>query len=181
MSFHPAGVLADEAYWSISSHDIRHVERAGGISGPNGTTTAWVSGLAVYVPFVMDMPGIVYEWWWVNGTLTTAHNLDFGVYNLDYTKIQSLGSTAGATTASALINTTTWTDLTLAAGAYYMAFVDDSTRNFTTSNDAIGLYQSSGCMEQTGLGSTLPSPMVPVTYTRAFLPQFGMNLRSVAL
>lgn len=168
----------EPTFFSITSHDIRHVERPGASSA--GTNTGWVSGLAVYVPFVLPLYATVYEWFLSNGTLTTAHNWDFGIYNLDFTKVQSLGSTAAPTTASAIISTTTWTDLVLAPGQYYMAFANDSTRNITTSADAVGLYQAAGIVEQTGVSSTLPSPMVPVAYTRQFLPHFGMNLYTVA-
>lgn len=179
MDYHPAGVF-EPTFWSISSHDFRHVERTG--ASAIGTNTVWVAGLAVYVPFVLPIAGTIYEWYIYNGTLTTAHNIDFGIYNLDFSKVQSLGSTAGGTTASVLVNTTNWSpDLTLAPGSYYMAYCDDSTRNITTSADPVGFYQASGIMEQTGLGSTLPSPAVPVAYTRAFLPEFGMNLRNVAI
>jgi hypothetical protein len=39
-----------------------------------------------------------------------------------------------------------------------------------------------GVMEQTGLtGANLPATWTPVAYTRAFLPQFGLNLRADAL
>lgn len=178
MSYSPPRVYRP-AFWTIASHDLKYGPRPGA-QGPT-SNTAWVSGLAVYVPFVLNVPATVYEWYWLNGTLTTAHNLDFGLYNEDFSKLQSLGSTAGGTTASAINLTTTWSDLALAPGRYYMAFANDSTRNFLTSADAIGVYQSAGVMEQTGLGSTLPSPAVPVAYTRAFLPYFGMNLRSVAI
>lgn len=165
-------------YWTVDSHLLPNVDRVGA-TGPI-TNTAWVANLAVYVPFTIDTAGIVYEWFHYNGTLTTAYNVDYGIYNLDFTKVQSLGSTAGTTTASTLVNTTTWTDLTLVPGTYYMAFASDSTRNFSTSTDALGLYQASGVVEQT-TAFALPSPMVPVVYARAFLPMFGMNMRSVAL
>lgn len=180
MSF-ASGATADvTSVWAISSHDIAFTERSGGITAPS-TATAWVAGLAVYVPFTLTTAVTVQEWFLSNGSGTTAHNVDFGIYNMDFTKVQSLGSTAGATTASVIINTTTWTDLVLNPGSYYMAYVDDSTRNISTSTDALGLYGASGVLEQTALGSTLPNPMVPVAYTRAFLPHFGMNLYSVAL
>jgi len=177
--FSPAGLTEDPVYFAISSHDIRFVERAGGITFY--ASAAYVAGVAVYVPFTLSAPTTIYEWWHVNGTLTTSHNLDFGVYNLDFTPVQRLGSTAGGTTASAVNNTTTWTDLLLNPGSYYMAFLDDSTRNILMSSDARGLYEASGIMEQSGLSSTLPSPAVPVVYTRAFLPLFGMNCYTVAL
>lgn len=176
MSFTPRRV-DQYAIRSISSHDLYYTGGRAGTSSAN-TSTAWVANLGVYVPFRVAERVTIYEWWHVNGTLTTAHNLDFGVYREDFTKIQSLGSTAGGTTASNINNTTTWTDLVLDPGSYYMAFSDDSTRNIMCSTDAAGLYQASGIMEQTSVG-TLPDPMVPVTYSRAFLPVFGMNLYTV--
>lgn len=146
------------------------------------TGTAWVALLGVFVPIQIDVPCTIYEWWWVNATLTTAHNVDFGLYREDFTKIQTLGGTVGATTASALVNTTTWTNLDVAPGDYFMAFADDSTRNIMTSTDALGIYASEGCFEQSGLaaGPTLPATATPVLYNRAFLPNFGMHLMSTA-
>lgn len=177
MGYRPAGIFMPP-FWTISSHDSWLVEKPG--SAAANTNTAWVANLAVYVPFTVPIPVTVYEFWHNNGTLTTAYNVDYGIYNLDFTKVQSLGSTAGTTTASAVVNSTTWTDLVLEPGTYYMAFASDSTRNFICSNDAIGLNQSAGIMEQT-TAFALPSPAVPAIYTRAFVPQFGINLRNVAL
>jgi hypothetical protein len=174
--FVPSGVY-EPTLFSIGSHSLRTHSRAG---ASIQASAAWpLANLGVYVPFTISIPITVYEWWWGNGTLTTAHNIDFGIYREDFTKVQSLGPTAGATTASVIVNTTTWTNLDLAPGAYYMAMSDDSVRNFFGSSDAAGLYQASGCMEQTGV-ATLPSPAVPVAYTRAFLPNFGMNCYTVA-
>lgn len=157
MTHQPARVYQPQ-FWSIGSHDFRHTDR-GGVSAPT-TSTAWVANLAVYVPFSIDVPATIYEWWHVNGTLTTAYNEDYGIYNLDFTKVQSLGSTAGVTTATLLVNTSTWTNLTLEPGTYYMAFASDSTRNFQCSSDVAGLYQTTGIMEQT-TAFALPSPAVP--------------------
>jgi len=178
MSYTRAGVYRPDR-WTISSHDDVNVEPRQGNANPTGNT-AWVANLAVAVPFVLASPAIVYEWFHFNGTLTTAYNVDYGIYNPDFTKVQSLGSTAGTVTASAFVNTTAWTDLTLLPGQYYMAFWSDSTRNFTTSIDAIGQYQSQGIVEQV-VATNLPSPLVPVAYTRAFAPVFGINLRSIAI
>lgn len=178
MGFSPRKV-DQYAIKAIHSHDMFYTGGRPGASAAS-TNTAWVANLGVYVPFRIHERITIFEWWWVNGTLTTAHNVDFGIYNEDFTKVQSLGATAGGTTASSIINTTTWTDLDLDPGSYYMAFSDSSTRNLICSADAVGLYQAAGVMEQTSVG-TLPSPAVPVAYTRAFLPVFGMNCYSVAL
>lgn len=177
MSYQPSRTFQPN-FWQISSHDGRYVERTGATSATSNT--AWIANLAVYVPFVVDVPSTIYEFYHFNGTLTTAYNIDYGIYNTDFSKVQSLGSTAGTTTASAIINSTTWTDLTLEPGSYYMAFASDSTRNFICSSDALGFYQCDGIMEQTS-AFALPSPAVPIKYTRAFLPLFGINLKSTAL
>ena len=177
MSFQPAGTYLPNR-WVVAAHDMEHSDRI----GATGIATAitWIANLAVYVPFVIDVPCVIMEWWWHNSTGTTAHNIDFGIYNEDFTKVQSLGSTAGGTVASDLQNTSNWTDLTLAPGAYYMAFSNDSVRIFLGSGDALGTYQAAGIVEQT-TAFPLPSPAVPIVYARAFLPHFGFNCRSVAL
>jgi hypothetical protein len=163
--------------FTIASHDMRHVTRAGA-TAPS-TSTAWVANLAVYVPFTISQPATVYEWFWGNGGGTTpTHNIDFGIYREDFTAVQRLGGIVGPVTASTLLDTTTWTDLVLAAGDYYMAMSSDSTRTYQTSTDAAGLYQASGIVEQTS-AYVLPDPMVPVVYTRSFLPFFGLNLSTI--
>ena len=180
MSYHPAGVYQPD-HWVISSHSLRNCETRIGNTNVSAAI-AWVANLAVYVPFVTDIPCTVYEYWYHNGTLTTAHNAQLAVYRDDLTQVgESAVSTT--TTASIIINTAASTDLTLVPGRYYMAFADDSTRNFIGTGDAVGLYQAGGVVEQTGIaaGPNLPDPMVPVTYTRAFLPHFGLNLRTVDL
>jgi hypothetical protein len=165
-------------FFTISSGDTTCSDNIGMASF--STSTAWIANLGVFCPIVISTPCVVYEWFWVNGTLTTAHNIDFGLYNEDFTKIQSLGSTVGGTTASAVVNTTTWTDLTVQPGAYYMAMSDDSTRNIACSNAIAGVHAAGGWMEQTSV-ATLPSPAVPVAYTRAFAPFFGMNCYTAAV
>lgn len=181
MSYQPAGAYVPGSNWTVTSFDPMFV-RSGriGATSPVGTDTAWIANLAVFVPFVIAAGGTIYEWWHHNGSLTTAYNVDYGIYNLDFTKVQSLGSTAGITTASTIVTTTTWTDLAISPGSYYMAFATDSTRNIQTSSDTIGLFQATGCMEQT-TAFALPSPAVPLKYARAFLPFFGFNMRSIAI
>lgn len=179
MSYRSAGPF-EAPHFSISSHDLMHQPRIGTTSV--ASNTAWVSLLAVFAPFSLDLPVTIYEWWWLNGSLTTAHNCQFGIYNEDFTQVAE-SAVATTTTASALINTSGNTDVVLPPGNYYMAFCDDSTRNITTSADAAGLYQAIGWMEQTGIaaGPNLPATATPVAYTRAFAPLFGMNLYTVAL
>ena len=177
MSFSPRKV-DQYAVRAIHSHDAFYTGGRPGASAV-GTSTTWVANLGVYVPFRIFERVTIHEWFWTVGTTGTAHNVDFGVYREDFTKVQSLGPTAGGAGANAIVNTTTWTNLDLDPGSYYMAFWSDTARTFISSIDAFGLYQAWGCMEQVVV-TQLPSPAVPVAFTRAFLPSFGMNLYSVA-
>lgn len=177
MSYHQPGNF-EPPHFTIWAHDPRVLSRPG--TATPGLSTAWVANLAVFVPFTLYQASVVYEWFWANGALTTAHNVDFGIYDTAFNRLTSLGSTAGGTTATAFVNTSTFTDYTLGAGTYYMAMADDSTRNIRCSADVAGLYQAAGVVEQT-TAFPLPNPASPVAYTRAFLPNFGMNLRNVAL
>lgn len=172
----PARVYQPD-FFSIGSHDIKYRSRVGMSILSNN---AWVALLAAFVPIQIDVPCTVREWWWVNGSLTTAHNVDFGLYREDFTKIQTLGPVVGGTTATTLINTTTWTDLDVAPGDYFMAYADDSVRSLSTSTDALGIYAAEGCFEATvAAGPTLPATVTPVLYNHALLPNFGMHLSTV--
>jgi hypothetical protein len=170
--FTPSRVY-EPVFFSIGSHDNKYRDRIGTTSP--STPFAWVANLALFVPFTISQPVTVMEWWWINATLTTAHNIDFGIYNEDFTKRQTMGSTVGATTASVLVNTSTWANLDIPAGSYYMAMSDDSIRNIVGSADPLGIYASEGCFEQSASSFPLPATATPIIYGRAFLPNFGMH------
>ena len=182
MSFTPRKV-DQYAIRAISSHDAFYTGGRLGASACS-TATVWVANLAVYVPFRIHERVTIYEWYITNAGATAAHDCDFGIYREDFTAIQRLGETTMSTSGNALINTTTWTNLDLDPGSYYMAFWSDNnsgTRNYVTSTDALGLYQAMGCVEEGSLTTGLPSTATPVAYARAFLPSFGMNLHNIAL
>lgn len=168
----------DYATRAVSCVDLRYSDRGGGTAQVSGTDTAWVANLAVFAPFFINETMVVSEWWINLGTTTTASNWDFGIYREDFTKIQTLGSTAAGTVASNINNTTTWADLTLPAGAYYMAYANDSTRPHATSNDIAGFHIAAGYMEQTSSSFPLPATATPIRYTRAYFPHFGFTLNS---
>lgn len=162
---------------TIHSHEARNIPWATGSVGSNAYPAA---NLAVFVPFCIAQPVLVYETWCETGTLTTSNNVEVGVYDTAFTRLFT--STMTVAVASSVVNSTTLTDFMLDDGTYYLAMGCDGTRNFLASTQAAGLYQASGCMEQTGLtGAALPSTATPVAYTRGLFPTFGLNLRSIAI
>ena len=177
--YRPRGYVVNDAPFSVSSHDMERV------SHHLGTTAAASAGypaanLAIYVPFWLASPATVYEVWVETGTLGTSNGVEIGVAGQDLTRLFHTAMTVA--TASDTVNSSGMTDYVLGPGDYYLCFGCDGTRNFVSTALAFGLYASMGCMEQTGLsGAVIPDPIVPVAYTRAYLPLFGLNLRPDAL
>jgi hypothetical protein len=176
--YQPPGVISSPGF-TIDSHDMLRVGTHFGTATP--TSVAYpAANLAIYIPFVLERPATVYETWVETGSLTTSNGTEIGVYTTGFARLFHTATTVA--TASDTVNSSGMTDYRLDAGSYYLAFGCDGTRAFWASALALGLYQSMGIMEQTGLsGAVLPDPMVPVVYTRAYLPQFGLNLRADAL
>lgn len=163
---------------TIFSHDM---ERIPVLRGSTNASAAYpAANLAIYVPFVLESPVTVYETFVVSGSLTTSNATEIGVYDTAGTRLFTTATTVNV--ANDVINSSGMTDYVLSPGAYYMAFACDGTRNFFATSFVAGLYQSFGFMEQTGLtGANLPTTATFAAYTRAYLPQFGLNLRTDAL
>lgn len=175
--YRPAGVIMGQTP-IISSHDMLRVSFL--MSATTANTAYPAANLAVYVPFTLETPATAYETWVQTGTLTTSNGTEIGVYDSSGTRLFTTATTIA--TASDTINSSGMTDYVLDRGTYYLGFGCDGTRNFQCSALAAGLYESMGCLEQTGLtGANLPSTMTGVAYTRALLPLFGLNLRATAL
>lgn len=167
--------------YTVDSHDVLQASGLNIVGATAAASAAYpAANLAIYIPFNLPEPATVYETWVETGTLTTSNGTEIGVYNTDFTRVFHTATTVA--TASDTVNSSGMTDIVLGAGMYYLAFACDGTRNFVGTAMTAGFYQTMGIVEQTGLtGSTLPDPMVPVVYTRAFLPLFGLSLRADAL
>lgn len=165
---------------TLDSHDLMNSSTLLGTTAP--ANTAWpAASIGIFVPFSAGMPVTLKEAWVETGTLTTSNNMQIAVYGSDFTRKFTTGNITVAT-ASDTVNSSAIADVVIPPGEYYMALSCDGTRNILATTLAVGVYQSMGVLEQTGLtAATLPDPMVPVTYTRAFLPLFGLNLQGTAL
>lgn len=165
---------------TLSSHD--HIRTSFLLGTTAAASAAYpAANLAIYVPTWIEHPMVVYETWVETGTLTTSNTIQIGLYDTAGNKVFSTADQT-ITTASDTVNSSGLTDVLVPAGSYYLAFACSGTRNFLATALAAGIYQSIGCLEQTGLtGSTLPTTATFAVYTRAYLPLFGLNFRSTAL
>lgn len=162
---------------SIGSHDSLFAVP----STTAGASSAYpAANLALYVPIIVTSTVTAYETWVETGTLTTSNGTEIGLYDTAGNRLFTTATTVAS--ASTLVNSSGMTDYVISPGQYYLAFGCDGTRNFLATTLAAGSYQAIGCMEQTGLtGANLPTTWTAAVYTRAYLPLFGLNLRSSAL
>lgn len=137
-----------------------------------------LANLALYVPFSVSEAVTAYEGWVTTG-LTAGGNFDIGIYSAAGSRLTSAGATAR--TASAINNTTTMTDQVLSPGVwYYMAFAASGVDNYIAGTSAAGLWEAQGVLEST-TSYVLPSGPTLSRTTRAYMPDFGLNLYTVAM
>jgi hypothetical protein len=128
------------------------------LSGPAATT--WTANLAVYVPFTLPWPYPVRRVWWLNGSVNTTTNVDFGIYSAAGTRIYSTGSTAMGT-VSVTQYVTPATEFILAPGSYYMAWTCSNT---TTRGNGPAITAIAGRM----LGLVEQATALPLPATATF-------------
>lgn len=130
---------------------------------------------AIYVPIIFPSPCQInsISFVAVNGT----GNYDLGFYDgYSKTKIASSGSTA--MTAAGAKKLTISPDYRVDSGKLYYAALALSSASGTVERNNAGVPAliSLGLAEQTS-ALPLPSPMVPVTLTSAFMPLFVFGVR----
>lgn len=141
-------------------------------------SAAWpAANRALYMPLYIESPGVVAKLWWLNGA-TASGNVDIGLYNADYTKIVSAGSTAQGTIN--VLQEVDIADVTLARGTYYIGMAsDDATATFyrlTPSNLLVA--EAAGQLQQSS-AFPLPSPAVPVATASVYVPYCGIAFRTL--
>lgn len=145
---------------------------------PNSTSNPFTQfGFAV--PLYLRHPYIVDKVWWYNGSAANG-NVEFAIYDGDMSQIVTTGSIA-VSGASAL-QASDITDLTLDAGAYYLAInYDGATATYFMSNtvsDRVGQF----ALVSYYLANTTP---LPADLTGQFsgstrqYPSFGISCRAL--
>ncbi len=136
-------------------------------------TTTWVSGLAVYVPFVIPFEYVVQRVFWINGSVVTTTNVDCGIYTVDGTRLYSTTPTTqvGAISFQAV---TLGTPLLLSPGRYYMAWTCDNTTNRANAQAVTAANgRQVGLLQQSSV-ATLPATATFAAYAGQGLPTVGM-------
>jgi hypothetical protein len=127
------------------------------------------ANLAVFIPFWVPAPVVIYSMAWLNGT-AVAGNLDCGIYSEAGTRLVSAGSTAQASAnAVQVVNVA---DTTLARGRYYLAFASDTsgaTQKVSAVLPAAVVGQGLGLL-QMAAAFALPANVTYGKYASAFIP-----------
>ena len=143
----------------------------------SGTDRAWVANLAVGYPFHVAIPGLTaYEGWALCGS-GAGNNFDIGIVGLDGTVLTHSGATARS--AGAYVATTTLTDYPLPVGDYYAVISCDSIANMAGPAPTAAACESMGMVEATS-AYPLTGTLTLAKTTRAFVPMFGLTLRTVS-
>lgn len=138
----------------ISSYSARY-----GIGGNLRTITSqvlgaltWTANMASFMPVTIPWPYPISRVWWINGSVNTTTNVDFGIYSPSGAKIYSTGSTAMGTISSVQYVTPA-TPFILPDGKYYFAWVCDNTTTRaygpavnTTSFPLVGILQQASAL-----------------------------------
>lgn len=130
---------------------------------------------AIYVPFMVDQVVTAYQM--AFEVITQSGNCDVGIYDVAGNRLVSKGSTAVAAAGFQSIDIT---DTVLAPGVYFMAMnVDNTTASFTRSSAVSAVYQQVCGMQQQAVGAvTLPDPATFANPASAYIPMFGVALKS---
>lgn len=135
------------------------VELAAGAAGAPASTAHSTANRAYLIPFYLPAPATAMKIWISNGAAVSG-NLDLGIYDENYARLVSLGSTAQAGTATAQVGDIT--DTFLQAGAYYMAYALDNTTGCFIRSQATTL---NGTEPITGLVTMNTAFPLPATVT----------------
>lgn len=142
-------------------------------SAPASGTLA--TNRVTYVPFTLSRSVTVYRYFWLNGATASTNNLQVGVYDTEFTRLN-----AGTSTTSSGANVCQFdnvTDFALGPGRYYMALWISGTtatvfRVSAAARAGIGVYyETSGSLPSTG------TPADPGTQAPQ-IPVFGLALRA---
>lgn len=141
------------------------------VSGSSFLTTnlaAWaVANKAILAPIIVQNVLTVYQFAWFNGA-TVAGNVDVGIYDKNFARVVSLGSTAQAGTSAIQVGDIA--DTTLDPGLYYAAMAsDDATATFARGGTGVAsvLFRACGCVTMDA-AFPLPSTVTPASFSAAF-------------
>jgi hypothetical protein len=140
----------------------------------NCATVTYTANLSIFIPVYLPWAYPVNRVFWVNGSVVTTTNNNFGIFRKNGRRIYSTGSTAQSG-ASLPQFVTPATPFVLPAGAYYFAFSCDGTTNrYSGVGAGIELLKMCGVLQQAS-NFALADPSAPTTATVAAYPYCGIT------
>lgn len=144
-------------------------------------TTAYPSAnRAYYVPFLVYSVFVARFMAIANGA-TINGNVDVGIYDDQFNRLVSTGSTVHAN--ASLIQTFDITDTTLYPGLYYLALVSSSVtatiQGAVTAAGGAPILGAGGVLMEALGATTLPDPATPIAVTGVFCPCLSVFSRTV--
>ena len=159
--------------WSAQSIGVN----LGALASAAPASAVWpAANRALYVPFTLDETVTVVKMFAYNGA-TAAGTTEISIYNAALSRQFAAGSAAQAGTNQ--IQEFDTADTSLAAGRYYMALMNTlGTSTFFRIAPAVALLESLA-VAQEATGGTLPATATLALAASAYLPYFGLSLRTL--
>jgi len=146
------------------------------IQGATTAAAAWPSAnRAVAVAFYLDQPATIVKASWINGG-TVNGNVDVGVYDEQFHRLVSSGSTAQS--GASVVQTVDIADTLLKPGTYFMALVSSSaTATFDRSSIDLVLTRCHAHV-QMATALPLPSTFVPAAPASSYVPTIVLHMQT---
>lgn len=134
---------------------------------------------AYYIPFHLDEPILVTKLFCANGA-TVSGNVDMGIYDSNFTRIVSIGSTVQAGTSA--LQAFDITDTLIGPGDFYLAIALDNATGtiYNGTNPTLPVVQAAGILMQAS-AFPLPANATPVTSSATTVPLVGLRTKGTAL
>jgi hypothetical protein len=147
-------------------------------NGAPGSATWPAANRAIYVPLRVATPTVFSQAWLKNGSAVSG-NVDIGIYSADGTRLVSTGSTAQSGTNA--YQTIDMTDTLVGRGLYYIALSIDNTTATTFRRNLDAASMRGVGVAQEASASPLPASATFAAVVSAYMPEFGVLGRTVAL
>lgn len=142
------------------------------------TAAAWpVANKAIYVPFRLHRPFVARLVGWVNGTITTAPNVDVGIFDVTGVKLISSGATLQS--GANLMQSVDITDTELQPGLFYIGMSVSGTGSLFDSAALAVLGCRAAGMQEQATAHPLPSTATFAVCSSAYLPNVFVSGNSV--
>jgi hypothetical protein len=142
------------------------------------SSAAWpAANRAIHVPLYVPAPATIVKLWWLNGAAVSG-NVDCGLYRAsDLSLVVSSGAVAQSGTSA--VQEFDIADTTIPVGVYLLALaMDNGTGQMIRFPFDVRYHRVIGITQQAS-AYPLPATAVPAVVASAYVPMFGLSLRTL--